>query len=116
MKTPSVTLGRSASNRAPNTLEGFAVLHQFFSIKRNDWFTRSEHERAQMLAQASSMFVSMSEREEGQSAVFYELGCKADLLIIHFRRTFDELANAERELDRSALREFLEQSASYLSV
>src|SRR5438445_8150988 len=115
-KDDPLAIGQRASSPAPNTLEGFAILHQFFSIKRRDWLTRSENERAQVLAQASSMFASMSEREDGQSALFCELGHKADLLVIHFRRTFDELADAERELDRSLLREFVEQSRSYLSV
>src|SRR6516165_7779748 len=36
--------------------------------------------------------------------------------MVHFRRTFDELAEAERELDQSALSEFLEPAGSYLSV
>src|SRR5436305_11455169 len=113
---PSLLAGREASNPAPNTLEGFAVLHQLFHVKRLDWAKRSENERAQVLAQSASTFTTMAEREDGQSAVFCELGQKADLLVIHFRRAFDELAAAERELDGSGLREFLEPSGSYLSV
>ena len=108
--------GRHTSNPAPNTLEGFAILHQFFRIKRREWARRSAHERAQVLAQASATFAAMGEREDGQSALFSELGHKGDLLVIHFRRGFDELAEAERELTESALSEFLEQSSSYLSV
>jgi chlorite dismutase len=108
--------GSQATNPAPNTLEGFALLHQFFRIRRREWTKRSAHERAQVTAQASSMFAALTAREDGQSAVFNELGHKGDLLIVHFRRTFDELAEAERELDKSALREFLEQAGSYLSV
>ena len=113
---PSLLAGREASNPAPNTLEGFAVLHQLFRVKRLDWAKRSENECAQVLAQSASTFTTMAEREDGQSAVFCELGHKADLLVIHFRRAFDELAAAERELDGCALREFLEPSGSYLSV
>ncbi len=90
--------GRHTSNPAPNTLEGFAILHQFFRIKRREWARRSAHERAQVLAQASATFAAMGEREDGQSALFSELGHIGDLLVIHFRRGFDELAEAEREL------------------
>jgi hydrogen peroxide-dependent heme synthase len=108
--------GKQVSNPAPNTLEGFAVLHQFFRIRRREWTRRPAEERAHVNAQASSMFAAMSAREDGQSALFSELGHKGDLLMVHFRRTFDELAEAEHELDESALREFLEQSGSYLSV
>jgi hydrogen peroxide-dependent heme synthase len=113
---PSLSAGRKTSNPAPNTLEGFAVLHQFFRVKRREWAQRSEIERAQLLAHSRSMFDSMWVREGGQSALFCELGHKADLLVIHFRRVFDELAEAERDLDGSALSEFLEPSGSYLSV
>ena len=114
--SPSVPGAGHPSNPAPNTLEGFAILHQFFRIRRREWAGRPADERAQVLAQASSMFAAMSAREDGQSALFSELGHKGDLLIVHFRRTFDELTEAERELDGSGLREFLEQAGSYLSV
>ncbi|MBV8357540.1 MAG: heme-dependent peroxidase [Deltaproteobacteria bacterium] len=113
---PSVSGGRDTSNPAPNTLEGFAILHQFFRLKRREWAMHSANERTQVLAQASSIFAAMEDREDGQSALFTELGHKGDLLVIHFRRGFDYLAEAERELAESALSEFLEQSGSYLSV
>jgi hydrogen peroxide-dependent heme synthase len=114
--TPSVPGAGHTANLPPNTLEGFAILHQFFRIKRREWASPSANERALALTQASSIFTAMSDREDGQSALFRELGHKGDLLIVHFRRTFDELAEAERELDGSALSGFLEQSGSYLSV
>ena len=114
--SPSVSSAAATSNPAPNTLEGFAILHQFFRLKRREWAIHSADERAQVLAQAASLFAAMGEREDGQSALFTELGHKGDLLVIHFRRGFDELAEAERELAESALSEFLEQSSSYLSV
>ncbi len=113
---PSLFRTRASSNAVPNTLEGFAILHQFFRIRRREWAMRSANERAQALAQASAIFAAMAEREDGRSALFSELGHKADLLVIHFRRSFDELASAEREVAEAALSEFLEQSGSYLSV
>lgn len=113
---PSGSGSHAASNPAPNTLEGFAVLHQFFHIRRREWSRRPAEDRGHVIEQASSMFAGMSACEDGQSAVFSEIGHKADLLMVHFRRTFDELAEAERQLDDSALQEFLEQSGSYLSL
>jgi peroxiredoxin len=108
--------GPRGTDSAPNTLEGYAILHQFYRIKRREWALRSLNERAEVVAQSASMFTSLAEREDGQSALFCELGHKADLLVIHFRRTFDELADIERAFDQSALREFLEIAGSYLSV
>jgi chlorite dismutase len=107
---------REASNPAPNTLEGNAILHQFFRIQRREWTARSAQEQALVLAQTGSIFAAMTQREDGESAFFTELGHKADLIAIHFRRSFDELAEAERMLTESPLSEFLEQSSSYISV
>jgi chlorite dismutase len=101
---------------APNTLEGFAILHQFFRIHRRDWKATPAPERATAISQAAAAFTAMTQREDGQSALFTELGHKGELIVIHFRRTFDELAEAERELTDLALSDFLEQSGSYLSV
>jgi hydrogen peroxide-dependent heme synthase len=58
----------------------------------------------------------MARREDGDSAFFTQLGHKGDLIAIHFRRSFDELAVAESTLANLGLSEFLEQSNSYLSV
>jgi hydrogen peroxide-dependent heme synthase len=113
---PSVFGAGGTSNAAPNTLEGFAILHQFFRLRRREWAMRSAPEHAQALAQAASVLEAMAEREDGQSALFTELGHKGDLLVLHFRRSFDELAGAEHEVAELALSEFLEQSDSYLSV
>src|SRR6266436_3240121 len=114
--SPSASSARDAANAAPHTLEGFAILHQFFRLRRREWAMRSENERAEVLAQSSSIFAAMAEREDGQSALFVELGHKADLLLIHFRRGFDSLAETELQLAESALSELLEQTSSYLSV
>jgi hydrogen peroxide-dependent heme synthase len=107
---------RRASNQAPNTLEGFAILHQFFRTRRREWSSRPAEEQARALEQASVTFAAMARREDGESAFFTELGHKGDLIAIHFRRSLDELAEAERALADLALSESLEASASYLSV
>jgi chlorite dismutase len=58
----------------------------------------------------------MERGETGQSAVFSVLGHKADLIVLHFRRSLEELSRAEAAISRLALRAFLEPSGSYLSV
>jgi chlorite dismutase len=44
------------------------------------------------------------------------LGHKADLMLVHFRDSFEDLNQAELQLDRTRLQEFLEPVHSYLSV
>ena len=42
------------------------------------------------------------------------LGHKGDLMLVHFRDSFDELNAAELQLNRTALQDYLEPVHSYL--
>ena len=66
--------------------------------------------------EASKMFGEMTRREDGETALFSALGHKGDLMIVHFRRGFEELAQAEHALATLALSDYLEPTTSYLSV
>jgi peroxiredoxin len=101
---------------APNTLEGFSVLHQFFRLRRPQWNVLAERARAEIIEKTARTFGAMERREDGQSAIFSQLGHKGDLIAIHFRRGFDELNAAQLEVGRLALSEFLEPTTSYVSV
>jgi hydrogen peroxide-dependent heme synthase len=107
---------RDSTNPAPQTLEGFSVLHQFFRIRRDRWRACPAPARAAALEEAAAAFAAMARREEGNSAFFIQLGHKGDLIAIHFRRTLDDLAAAQGAVANLALSEFLEQANSYLSV
>ncbi len=54
--------------------------------------------------------------EAGQTALYSMLGHKGDLMVVHFRDSFDDLNAAELQLNRTELPEFLEPIHSYLSV
>jgi len=111
-----VSSQRESTNPAPNTLEGFSVLHQFFRIRRDRLKACPAAERATIIQEAATALTAMARREDGDSAFFTQLGHKGDLIAIHFRRSFDDLAVAEGALANLALSEFLEQANSYLSV
>src|SRR6202023_2230630 len=51
-----------------------------------------------------------------QTGIYSLLGHKGDLLFVHFRRSFEELNQAELELARLRLSDYLEPTTSYLSV
>jgi len=55
-------------------------------------------------------------QEQGATAYVQMLGHKADLMIICFRRNFEELAEAQLALSRSALAAHLEPTYSYVSI
>jgi chlorite dismutase len=98
----------------PLTLEGLSVLHQMFRFRWPEWRKLEASRQADIAREAATVF-SASE-ELGQSAVYSMLGHKGDLMLVHFRDSFDELNAAELQLDRTALQDFLEPMHSYLSV
>src|SRR3984893_2954054 len=100
---------------APLTLEGYSILHQMFRVRRRDW-RALDNGRRTVLDDASTLFDAMARREDGESALFSTLGHKGHLIFSHFRRSLDELNQAELAVSRLALSDYLEPTTSYLSV
>jgi hydrogen peroxide-dependent heme synthase len=114
----SVTVSVAAAQlpAVPLTLEGFATLHQMMRVRRSAWRALPEKERREIASEAAQVLTAMESRADGQSALFSLLGHKGDLMLVHFRNTFDELNQAELELARLKLNDYLEPTTSYLSV
>jgi chlorite dismutase len=100
----------------PLTLDGSAILHQMFRVRWQRWKELDASSRKEIVAEAKSFFEGLEGRKEGQSGLFTLLGHKGDLMSVHFRRSFDELSQAELALTGLRLADFLEQTTSYLSV
>src|ERR1039457_985714 len=100
----------------PLALEGFAVLHQMFRIRRASWRGLNADAQNRAIVEATALFNQMQRREDGESGVFSQLGHKGDLMLVHFRRTFDELNQAEVEIANLELADYLEPTTSYLSA
>jgi chlorite dismutase len=104
----------AAMHAVPLTLEGWSVLHQMFRFRWAEWRKLDAARQQEIVAEAAAM---LAEPESaGQSAAFSLLGHKGDLLLLHFRESFDQLNAVELQLNRTALSEFLEPLHSYLSV
>ena len=97
----------------PFTLEGSYVLHQMLKIKWPAWKALPAEERERLGTEASALLTTM---EGQQSASYSQLGHKGDLLLVHFRRTIDELNHAELQLARLGIWDYFEVAHSYLSV
>jgi chlorite dismutase len=70
-----------------------------------------------MVAEAAEALGLWETPNEGQqSAIYSLLGHKGDLMLVHFRRTFEELSQAQTQLARLALSDYLEPTASYVSM
>jgi peroxiredoxin len=98
----------------PITLEGHSMLHQMFRFRWAEWNKLGEGERLGILKEASAVLCPME--ETGETALFSMLGHKGDLMLIHFRSSFDELNAVELTIKRLRLQGYLEQTNSYLSV
>ena len=103
-------------HEAPNTLEGWSVLHQVFRLRREALGAIGAARRERILRQAAGAISAMERREDGESALFSILGHKGDLLALHFRRSFDELERAQADIAALELSTFLEQTGSYVSM
>jgi peroxiredoxin len=100
----------------PLTIEGYATLHQMMRFRWTAWRALPENARREIAAEATKLLAEMEGKTDGQSALFSLLGHKGDLMLVHFRETFDQLNQAELDLARLRLHDFLEPTTSYLSV
>jgi len=106
-----------AAPALPLTLEGASVLHQMMRFRRAAWRALPAQTRAEILAEAAALLASMETHADGRESAFYSLlGHKGDLLLVHFRRSFEELNRTEIDLARLRLGDYLEPASSYLSV
>ena len=100
----------------PLTAEGWMILHQMFRVCWSPWRALPSVERQAALEETRAVLDEMERRDDGQSAFFSLLGHKGDLMVLHFRRTLEELNDAELRLANLRIAEFLEETTSYLSV
>jgi hydrogen peroxide-dependent heme synthase len=95
----------------PLTVEGASVLHQMMRFRRPAWRALSPQARAEAVEEAAGALGRMP-----GTALYSLLGHKGDLMFVHFRKDFAELSQAEIELARLRLGDYLEPATSYLSI
>src|SRR5260370_34333186 len=100
----------------PLTLEGSAVLHQMMRLRWSAWKPLPSGRKADIVEAAAAALRCMEQNACGRSALFSVLGHKSDLLLVHFRESFDQLKHAELQLTRLELSDYLEPVHSYVSV
>lgn len=100
----------------PETLEGWSLLHQLFRV---DWPALADvhaHDRDHIAAELADWLAQRSGDDQGASIAVAMLGHKADLMLVHARRSFDELLQAQLDVARLALNGLLEATSSYVSI
>jgi peroxiredoxin len=102
--------------RVPETLEGWSVLHQMFRVRWPEWRVRPEDLRHRLAAEAAEALGAMRRGEAGTTVPVTLLGHKGDLMLVHFRRSFEELQASQVAVLRLGLATFLEPTASFVSM
>ncbi len=102
--------------RVPETLEGWSVLHQMFRVRWPKWRVRPEELRQRLAADAAEALATMQKGEAGTTVPVTMLGHKGDLMLIHLRRSFEELQAAQMAVARLGLSTFLEPTTSFVSI
>jgi chlorite dismutase len=111
------TIAETALPAVPLTVEGASVLHQMMRFRRSAWRALTEEARAEILLEATGVLGERERFKDGrQTGVYSLLGHKGDLMFVHFRRSFEELDEAQLELARLGLSDYLEPAHSYLSI
>jgi peroxiredoxin len=108
----------------PLTLEGSALLHQFFRFDwakwrgSEPWASQGVGERKKIVDQFVGALQNLEKDASGkvQTALYSQLGHKGDLILVHFRDSFEALNQVELDLAQTALYDFLELKHSYVSV
>ena len=100
----------------PLTVEGYSVLHQMMRFRWHAWRPLRAAQKSEIVREATSVLSKMEQNSAGQSALFSLLGHKGDLMFVHFRPAFDELNQAELNVARLRLSDYLEPTTSYVSV
>jgi chlorite dismutase len=98
----------------PATLDGWSLLHQAFRLRWPALRALSPAARASLASEAvQALEVPPA---DGLTGFVQLLGHKGDLLLIHARRDFDALAQAQLHVATSPLFEYLEPTFSYVSI
>ena len=102
--------------RVPETLEGWSVLHQMFRLRWSEWQALPAPDRGTRAAEAAQALAGMQRGSEGTTVPATMLGHKGDLMLVHLRRGFDELQQAQTAVARLGLAPFLEPTTSFVSI
>jgi len=122
--TPTTTATRPVRPQAasaeipavPLTTEGYSVLHQMMRFRWTAWRALPDATRSAIAQEAAAVLGEMEKNSGGQSALFSLIGHKGDLMLVHFRKSFADLNQAELRLAGQRLSDYLEPTSSYLSI
>ena len=87
-----------------------------FRIRWPEWRVRPQDLRERLAGEAAAAIAAMRGGDDGTTVPVTLLGHKGDLMLVHFRRSFEELQAAQVAVARLGLATFLEPTTSFVSI
>jgi chlorite dismutase len=101
----------------PETLEGWYALHQLFTIDRNALTALAPDALRDVRCESADALAAITHPDgDGWSAVVSLIGSTADVLLMHFRSSLDELGEAQRAVARIPMMKYLRPATYFLSI
>ena len=100
----------------PESLDSWNILHRMFRFDRRAFDAVSAERRAAIATEAVASLAPLATSPDGDVGLAQLLGHKADLMVTHYAKTFDELGTAQIAFDKLAIRDYLEPTTSYVSI
>jgi chlorite dismutase len=101
----------------PETLEGWYALHQLFTLDRNALRGLKPDALRDVRCETGESLARLTRPDaEGWSAVVSLIGSTADVLLMHFRSTLDELGEVQRAVAKLPMMQVLRPAMYFLSV
>ncbi len=98
------------------TIEGWWILHRMFGFDRRRWAGVTDEDRQRITHEAVNLFSALKESENADVGLVQLVGHKGDLMITHYSRWFNGLAQVQMEFDRCELAGYFEPRDSFTSV
>src|SRR4051812_2734986 len=101
---------------APETLEGWYALHQIFTVERRNVDVSADVLPRHATRRIESTQIGIVPGAAGWSVCVGLIGSSADVMLIHFRPTLDEIGQVQRAIARDPAAASLSLKYSFLSV
>lgn len=100
----------------PESLDSWHILHRMFRFDRRAFDALPAARRIEIAQEAAAYLAPLAASPDGDVGLAQLLGHKADLMLTHYGKSFDDLGAAQVGFDKLALASVLEPSASYVSI
>ena len=113
---PTGSPASAPESQAPETMEGWYVQHDLYTIDWKAWRGVESGKRETLIAELNDWLASAAAVEQGDSSAFIVSGQKAELMFIHYRKTPAQLNDVRRALMTCAFADLLIPAYGYLSI